>query len=489
MLQTAGTWAYPYQEGLPNELFQANRSKFLANFRLALGGTREESKTNAIAFFKGIGDVPIYNSDVNYPFHQEGNFYYLFGVQEPDCYGALDIDSGKPTLFVPKTSYLYKIWMTVLTKEDFEKKYEIEEVVFTDDMEAWLVERKATRVFVNGGVNTDSGLENLLPEDKYLKSIESIDKENMYEVLANTRVTKTELEIDVMRWATKITVEGHVEVLKKIRDGMRESDLESIFKYFCELKYKTGRVQPYCSIVGCGPTAATLHYNDNNKRVNDGETMLIDQAHSVHHYASDITSSFPVNGKFTEKQAAIYSLVLKANREVMKVLKAGVAWPDMQLLAERIILQGLIDLGLIHGDLEEMIEGRIGFIFMPHGLGHLIGLEVHDVGGYLKSTPARIMRPGLKNLRTARVLEANTFITVEPGFYFRDFLLDGEFGADLAVADPKKYLNRAVISEYQKEISGVRIEDVVLVTADGCDNLSKDLPRTVDEIEACMKRD
>jgi len=154
-----------------------------------------------------------------------------------------------------------------------------------------------------------------------------------------------------MRWATKITVEGHVEVLKKIRDGMRESDLESIFKAYCEQKYKCGRVQPYCSIVGCGPTAATLHYNDNNKRINDGETMLIDQAHSVHHYCSDITSSFPVNGKFTEKQAAIYNLVLKANREVMAVLKAGVAWPDMQLLAERIILEGLKELGLVHGDL------------------------------------------------------------------------------------------------------------------------------------------
>jgi Xaa-Pro aminopeptidase len=141
-----------------------------------------------------------------------------------------------------------------------------------------------------------------------------------------------------MRWATKITVEGHIEVLRKIRDGQRESDLESIFKSFCELKYKTGRVQPYCSIVGCGPTAATLHYNDNNKRVNNGETMLIDQAHSVHHYASDITSSFPVNGKFTEKQAAIYNIVLKANREVMSALKAGSSWVSMQLLAERVIL-------------------------------------------------------------------------------------------------------------------------------------------------------
>ena len=154
-----------------------------------------------------------------------------------------------------------------------------------------------------------------------------------------------------MRLATKITVEGHVEVMRKTKDGLRESDLESIFKSFCELKYKLGRTQPYCSIVGCGPTAATLHYNDNNKRVSNGETLLIDQAHSVHHYASDITSSYPVNGRFTKKQAEIYNIVLKANREVMANLKAGVSWVAMHQLAESVILSGLLDLGIVHGDL------------------------------------------------------------------------------------------------------------------------------------------
>ena len=169
----------------------------------------------------------------------------------------------------------------------------------------------------------------MIPEEKYWKGLQGVEKETIYEILAESRVTKTTQEIKVMKLATKITVEGHVQVLRKTRDGIRESDLETIFKTFCEINYKAGRVQPYCSIVGCGPTAATLHYNDNNKRVNAGETLLIDQAHSVHHYASDITSSFPVNGKFTKKQADIYNIVLKANREVMANLKAGVSWVAM----------------------------------------------------------------------------------------------------------------------------------------------------------------
>ena len=180
--------------------------------------------------------------------------------------------------------------------------------------------------------------------------------------------------------------------------------------------------------------------------------------------------------------------MLKASRDVMEAMKPGVSWIDMHLLAERVILTGLRDLGLVTGDIDEMQEGRLGYIFMPHGLGHLIGLEVHDLGGYLEGiTPERRTGPGLKNIRTARVMEKNIIITVEPGLYFRDFLLDGDFGDNLAI--DLKYLNRDKIREYQKEISGVRIEDVVLVTESGIENMSAGLPRTVEEIEACMRGD
>ena len=172
----------------------------------------------------------------------------------------------------------------------------------------------------------------------------------------------------------------------------------------------------------------------------------MDQAHGVHHYASDITSSFPVNGKFTKKQKDIYELVLKANRAVMGIVKPGVSWVDMHLLAERIILEGLIELGILNGNLEEMQEGRVGYLFFPHGLGHFIGLDVHDMGGYTKETPPRIMKPGLKNLRTSRVMKAGMTITIEPGCYFRDYLFTGEYGDKLPIDN--KYVNQDLVREY-----------------------------------------
>ena len=139
--------------------------------------------------------------------------------------------------------------------------------------------------------------------------------------------------------------------------------LESFFRFDCEQKYFCGRTQPYTSICGCGPGAATLHYHDNDKWLKDGQMMLTDQGHQVHHYASDVTISFPVNGKFTKRQKEIYDLVLKCNRAVHDNLKPDISWVDMHLLSERVLLTGLVELGLITGDIDEMLKGRVAFIF------------------------------------------------------------------------------------------------------------------------------
>ena len=199
-------------------------------------------------------------------------------------------------------------------------------------------------------------------------------------------------------------------------------------------------------------------------------------------YVSDVTSTVPVSGTFDETQKKIYNIVLDANREVMKRAKPGVSWVDMHLAAEEVILTGLKNLGLLQGEVKDMLNDRVCYYFMPHGLGHLMGLDVHDVGGYLSFTPERSKEKGLDCLRTARILEKNMILSDEPGIYFIPYLLEKGFNDEKV----KKYFAQDEIKKYY-EFGGVRIEDDILITDDGCVNLTEGLPRTVEDIEKTMK--
>ncbi len=232
-----------------------------------------------------------------------------------DCYGLLDLHNDHLILFVPRLDNLYKIWMNVLTKEDASQFYQVE-VRYVDEIEETLKSFQGT-LFLNDGVNSDSGLKTILPDEKYLKD-KVLDRETLYEILAESRVVKNDEEILALRWASQITAEAHCEVLRKVKENMRESQVESHFNFFGQQNYYTGRVAPYLSICGCGHTAATLHYNVNNQTLKNGQTMLTDQGHTFHHYISDVTTVFPVNGKFTQKQAEIYNIVLRAQRNVFE---------------------------------------------------------------------------------------------------------------------------------------------------------------------------
>lgn len=190
-------------------------------------------------------------------------------------------------------------------------------------------------------------------------------------------------------------------------------------------------------------------------------------------YAADITCTFPANGKFTPDQKLIYEAVLKANLAVASAAKPGVSWVAMHLLANRTLLEELKAGGLLKGNVDEMVTAGLGGIFQPHGLGHLLGLDVHDVGGYLRGNPERPNTPrGVEKLRTARVLQARLVLTIEPGCYFVDPLLDE------ALADPilSKFLVPEAIARF-RGFGGVRIEDDVLITDTGVENLTK-VPRT-----------
>ncbi|KAK4312669.1 hypothetical protein Pmani_015919 [Petrolisthes manimaculis] len=306
-----------------------------------------------------------------------------------------------------------------------------------------------------------------------------------FKVVSLNRVYKTKAELEVLRFATRVSAEAHKVVMRKIRPGMKEYQLESIFQHHSY--YHGGcRHQAYTNICGSGCNAAILHYGHagapNARTVSDGDICLFDMGAEYYCYTSDITCSFPANGKFTKDQKIIYNAVLAATKAVMAAVRPGVSWVDMHRLTYRTMLTALKEAGIVTGDLDDMMKVNLGAVFQPHGLGHLLGLDVHDVGGYLEGNPARPSEAGFRSLRTARNLEEGMVLTIEPGCYFIDHLLDQ------ALANPEqaRFLVPEAIARF-RGFGGVRIEDDIVVTASGMEDLSGGtIPRTVEEIEKLM---
>ncbi|XP_042208348.1 xaa-Pro dipeptidase-like [Homarus americanus] len=334
------------------------------------------------------------------------------------------------------------------------------------------------------GVNTDSGKTTLEAAFEGISQFR-IDNSVLHDEIAECRVTKTKAELEVLRFAATVSAAAHRAVMRKIRPGMKEYQLEAIFQHHSY--YHGGcRHQAYTNICGSGCNAAVLHYGHagapNARTVSDGEICLFDMGAEYYCYTSDITCSFPANGKFTEDQKAIYNAVLSASHAVMEAVKPGVSWVEMHRLSYRTMLAKLKEAGIVQGDLEDMMKVNLGAVFQPHGLGHLLGLDVHDVGGYLEDNPPRPQEAGFRSLRTARVLEENMVLTIEPGCYFIDHLLDQ------ALANPAQaqFLVPEAIARF-RGFGGIRIEDDIVVTADGMEDLAQGtIPRTVEEIEELM---
>jgi len=340
------------------------------------------------------------------------------------------------------------------------------------------------RLHLLSGLNSDSG--NYAAPASYDgidKHKSKFDTRTLFEAISEARVFKTKAEIELMRYTNWISSMAHVEVMRQCSVGMMEYQLESLFQHYT---YTHGgcRLMSYTCICACGPNPAILHYGHagrpNDKLLEDGDMALLDMGAEYHCYASDITCSFPVNGKFSDNQLLVYNAVVDAQIDVINAMKPGISWQDMHRTAEKAVLRALRSGGLLKSEfsIEEMIDADLGAIFMPHGLGHLIGLDTHDVGGYKEndSVPQRSSRPGLSKLRTARSLEAGMVLTVEPGCYFIDILLD------MALANPKqsKFLNQERLEEF-RGTGGVRLEDDVMVTEEGIENLTL-CPRAVSEV-------
>ncbi|XP_033095698.1 xaa-Pro dipeptidase-like isoform X2 [Anneissia japonica] len=452
--------------------------------RLCKSLTEKGVGAGAIIVLQGGEETNRYCTDTALVFRQESYFHWTFGVLESGFYGAIDVDSGKSILFCPKLPEEYAIWMgVILPKSHFKEKYAVDEVHYVEEIADVLESMNPSMLLTLRGVNTDSGS---TCQEAVFEGVHKFKVNNtlLHPHIMECRVIKTPQELEILRYTNKISSEAHMEIMRKIRPGMKEYEMESLFQHYC---YSKGgcRHTSYTCICGSGKNGAVLHYGHagapNDKVINDGDMCLFDMGGEYYCYASDITCSFPVNGKFTNNQKIIYQAVYDASRAVMKEVKPGASWVEMHRLAERTILLVLKQHGLVQGDLDEMVKANIGALFMPHGLGHFMGLDVHDVGGYPEGTE-RMEKPGLKSLRTVRHLQAGMVLTIEPGCYFIQSVLEQAFNNETQAP----FLCQQELQRFMN-FGGVRIEDDVVVTSDGMELLTC-VPRTINDIEAFMAK-
>lgn len=467
-------------EPIRGSMFVDNRAKLVRRMTTAGASAAD------VIVLKGGTELPRYDTDLPRPYEQESFFWYVFGCDIAGCIGVLDLGTGKATVFAPVLDDLYQKWYgELLSPDKIVEMYPIDACEPLPELEAWLKARAPAAVHVMSGVNSDSNLEAYaleVTDAPWLKDY-AVDGAKLYTELQECRVYKHPHELDLLRYTCKVSSDAHNQVMRTAKLGMGEWNLQANFEHVCKTEFPMP-MTAYPCICGCGPRAAVLHYPYNNKPIADGSLCLLDMGAQYAKYASDITCTWPINGKFTDKQKVIYNAVYDAQQAVLNALAPGVSWPDMHRLAERATLTALKAAGLVHGDVDEMVAKRVGAVFQPHGLGHFMGLDTHDVGGYSVGSPPRIMEPGLQSLRTARNLEESQVITVEPGCYFVPFILKQAFEDPVLSA----YLNKEKILEFSDnmEFGGVRLEDDVIITADGCENMTC-CPRTVEEVEAVMR--
>ncbi|MEX1062531.1 MAG: aminopeptidase P family protein [Balneolaceae bacterium] len=439
--------------------------------RKKLRGLFEENQTGVI-YLKGADLMYRYDTDYEFPFRQESNFWYLTGVNEPNYDMILDLKTSEYHLFAPERDARFAVWHgRIKSREDIIREYNPDHLHYGNDLLTVLNEMDPAVVYC---LNEEQA--------EFLEDIDrkfNVDAESLSDAITYCRCIKTEWELDQLREAARINNISHMEVLKTLKPGMYEYETKAVFDYH---QIRHGLMsEAYNGIHASGPNSAILHYVENNRQMADGDLFLIDAGYESNGYSSDFSRTYPVNGKFSGKQAAVYQIVLNAQRISIEAAGPGIKMEELHMLAADIVLEGLLDIGLVRGTVDDLMENNIFALFFPHGLGHFIGLDTHDVGGYPKGVD-RIDRPGLQYLRARRELLPGMVITVEPGIYFIQALLKP------ALEDPEKsrFLNREKIESFF-DFGGIRIEDNLIITENGIENMTA-LPKDIREIEAVMKQ-
>ena len=398
------------------------------------------------------------NADSSHAFRQDSNFWYLTGFNEAESTLVLLINEKnnvQSIAFVPEKDELKEIWDGYRAgPEGAMKDYGFDLAFNNTEIDQRLPDLLAGHNQVFYPVGKSQTLDADIIE--WIKSAKSKDRHSSAIDIAdasskvgNQRLIKDEDEIKIMQKACQISAEAHVEAMKFVKPGMTEQEMEAFYQY--QFSKRGGRFSAYTPIVAGGENACVLHYVENSKPLKDGELLLVDAGCEFELYASDITRTYPINGKFTAPQLAIYEVVLEAQLKSIEAISTNNNVMDAQIISEKVITQGLIDLGILQGSMEELHAAGAFKDFYMHKIGHWLGIDVHDAGDYMEDGDYMKFKPGMVT-------------TVEPGIYI---------SSSSDVEDKWKGI-------------GIRIEDDILVTAEGNENLTAFVPSDPKQIEALM---
>ena len=416
----------------------------------------EKLPKNSVLLIPGA-NTQYRNADSAYAFRQDSNFYYLSGFCESDSLMVIinNDDGINSIIFVPPKDKLKEIWdghragpIGAVKEFLFDKAYDnseidnmMPEILFGCDQVLYPIGKKNgfDQKVIDWTTEASS-------KDRHSKSINILDASS---TIGNARLIKDDHEISLIKKACDISAEAHIEAMKNVKNAESEQSIESLYVY--EFSKRGGRFPAYTPIVAGGENACVLHYIENNKKLNKNELLLVDAGCEYEMYASDITRTYPISGKFSKEQLEIYKIVHDAMNAAIDKVKEGNNIMEPQQISEKIITNGLVELGLLHGDPEDLHKKGAFKDFYMHKIGHWLGLDVHDAGDYMEGDDFMKFKPGM-------------ITTIEPGIY----------------------ISRSMDVDDKWKGIGIRIEDDILVTKDGNENLTKKVPSDPAEIESLM---
>ncbi len=402
----------------------------------------------------------IRNSDVEHEYRQDSDFYFLTGFEEPNSVAVLipDHPEHRFVLFVQPKDREREVWTGWRAGDEGARRDYGADAAYTIDQldqELPKLAQRADRIYYRFGTDPtfDERLVGFIRQFQRQRQREGTGPTSVIdpdEMLHEMRLIKTADDLELLRRAIDITCEGHLAAIEALKPGAYEYEIEAAIRYVFR---KNGSPRPgYAPIVGSGANATVLHYTVNNRRIEDGELLLIDAGAEFGYYTGDVTRTLPAGGRFTDDQAVLYQLVLDAQFEAINAIRPGATFIEPHDLAVRVLTEGLVRLGLLEGKVDKLIEEGTFKKFYMHRTSHWLGMDVHDAGPY-------------KVADEWRRLAAGMVMTVEPGLYIAEDL-------------------EGVDSRYRG--IGIRIEDDVLVTETGHEVLSARVPKTIEEIELAM---